>query len=117
MPSNKETEGTSTRIQSYNEFYLYYLSEHADERCRSLHYIGTSLTFVFLGLAIFVSAWYFLAMPLAGYSFAWYAHFFVEKNRPATFTYPFWSLVSDYKMFFSWLGGKLDNQLKEAGVS
>jgi len=117
MASTKNTKESSLRITKYNEFYHYYLNEHADPRCRFLHYIGTTLTFVFLVLAIFVNLWYFLLMPLAGYGFAWYAHFFVEKNRPATFTYPFWSLISDYKMYFSWLGGKLPSQLKEAGVS
>ncbi|MEM7688389.1 MAG: DUF962 domain-containing protein [Pseudomonadota bacterium] len=104
------------RFQTFAQFYPFYLSEHADPTCRRLHYIGTTLTFVFLGLGIAVSPWWLIGMPLVGYFFAWVGHFFVEKNRPATFTYPLWSLIGDYKMFFSWLSGRLPAQLKAAGV-
>lgn len=83
-----------------------------------LHYIGTSLV-VALGLAAALSGnWLLLlAMPLAGYFFAWIAHFTVEKNRPATFTYPLWSLGADFKMWWLWLTGRLQPELERAGVA
>ena len=106
--------GTNTRFSSFAEFYPYYLQEHADPRCRMLHYIGTAQSFVAFGLAVFVSPWWFLVGLTVGYACAWIGHFFIEKNKPATFTYPLWSFIGDYKMFFSWLTGKLPAQLDAA---
>ena len=103
-------------ITRYADFWPYYLREHGKTATRSLHYIGTALTFAFAGIAIWRGSWWWLAVPLAGYGFAWVAHFAVERNRPATFTYPFWSLASDYRMFFLWLGGRLGPHLRAAGV-
>lgn len=104
------------RIRSFSAFFPYYLREHARPACRRLHYIGTGLTFVALAAAIFVSPWWLVAVPVAGYGFAWVAHFTVEKNKPATFRYPLWSLASDYRMFFLWMTGQLDPHLAAAGV-
>ncbi len=104
-------------ITRYADFWPYYLREHGKPQTRALHYAGTALTFVALVAGIAWNAWWFLAIPLAGYGFAWGAHFGVEKNRPATFTYPLWSLASDYRMFFLWLTGRLGPHLKQAGVA
>ncbi len=73
-------------ITRYADFWPYYLREHAKPETRALHYIGTLLTFAALAAAIAWGSWWWIAIPLAGYGFAWAAHFGVEKNRPATFT-------------------------------
>ena len=104
-------------ITRYADFWPYYLREHAKPGTRTLHYVGTLLTFAALAAALLLDSWWFVAIPLAGYGFAWGAHFGVEKNRPATFTYPLWSLFSDYRMFFLWLTGRLGSHLKKAGVA
>jgi len=112
----KAERGSNRAFNSFSEFYPYYLTEHSNPLCRSLHFTGTGLTFAALAAAIFISPWWLIAMPVIGYFFAWVGHFFVEKNKPATFTYPLWSLIGDYKMFFSWLTGRLPAQLEAAGV-
>ena len=105
------------KITTYAEFWPFYLREHSRPLTRGIHYVGTFLSLWFLLIAVGVGGWWWAAVPLSGYAFAWAAHFTVEKNRPATFTYPFWSLISDYRMFFLWFGGRLDRHLKAAGVA
>lgn len=96
------------RIQTFKEFYPYYLSEHSKPATRALHYVGTSLFFVLLLTGLVRGKWYYFALlPIMGYGFAWVGHFFVEKNKPATFQYPLWSLASDFVMYFQWLTGRL----------
>ncbi|MCH2486755.1 MAG: DUF962 domain-containing protein, partial [Erythrobacter sp.] len=92
--------------------------EHSKPSTRALHYVGTSLVVAFAVLAVVTANWWLLvALPVAGYFFAWIAHFGVEKNRPATFTYPAWSLKADFKMWWLWLTGRLGPELERAGVT
>lgn len=92
---------------SFAEFYPYYLSEHEDVRCRRMHFMGTWLVLVALALAVMHSPWWLLAVPLFGYGFAWLGHFVFEKNRPATFKHPFYSLLGDWVMFADILRGRV----------
>ncbi|WP_144392712.1 DUF962 domain-containing protein [Pleionea sediminis] len=103
------------RIKTYDEFWLFYLREHQRSACRALHYLGTTLALATLSLFIAYQLWGWLWLPLIlGYTPAWIGHFFIEKNRPATFTYPWWSFISDFKMLFYAITGKLNNELNKA---
>lgn len=106
------------KYTSFAEFWPFYLREHSKARTRALHYIGSTLV-VALAVYALISGkyWWFAAMPVAGYFFAWLAHFTVEKNRPATFTYPVWSLAADFRMWWFWLTGRLGKELRLAGIT
>ncbi len=97
------------RIKTYEEFYKYYLSEHQNTTSRLLHVIGTTIVIALTITAIYHRNFKLLLLvPVAGYGFAWVGHFFFEKNKPATFKYPLWSLKSDFKMYFDILSGKIN---------
>ena len=97
----------SERIKTYDEFYKFYLTEHKNKTSRTLHFIGTFLVFILIGIAIYKNwSWKWFLVPVVGYGFAWIGHAFFEKNKPATFKYPLWSLISDFKLFFEILLGK-----------
>jgi hypothetical protein len=95
------------RYTNFKDFYPYYLSEHSNKTTKLLHFIGTSIA-IYLYIRFFMTfdPMYLLYSLLAGYGFAWIGHFFVEKNKPATFTYPFWSFIGDHKMYLEILQGK-----------
>jgi hypothetical protein len=95
-------------FQSFAEFYPFYLSEHVNDTSRRLHYIGSLLVLVVLAWTVFTQIWMLLvALPIAGYGFAWAGHFFFEKNRPATFKYPLFSFMGDWVMLRDALTGRI----------
>src|SRR4051812_35633547 len=107
----------SERLQTYAEFWPFYLREHAQPSTRVLHYVGTSL-----GVAVggtpppLRRGWRVPAALVCAYGFAWTSHFGIEKNRPATFKYPLWSFFSDFRMLALAVTGKLPEHLARAGV-
>lgn len=95
------------RFERFAEFWPYYLAQHRHPLCRGLHLAGTLAALVCLGLALAVSPLWGLAAPLVGYGLAWVGHFAFERNQPATFRHPLWSLRADVKMFGLMVTGRL----------
>lgn len=93
---------------SFSDFYPFYLNEHRNRTCRRLHFIGSSLVLAVVGLVLVSGQlrWLWLA-PLFGYGFAWIGHYVFEKNRPATFKHPLYSLAGDWVMYGQMLRGKI----------
>lgn len=99
---------------SYAEFWPFYLREHARPLTRGFHYVGTLASTAALVAAVATGSWWWLlAVPVLGYAPAWISHFFVERNRPATFQAPVWSLISDYRMCALFLTGRLADELEQ----
>lgn len=98
----------ATRIQTFAEFYPFYLGEHANRICRRLHFIGSSIALMLLLGALVTGDGRLLALALLqGYAFAWVGHFFFEHNRPATFKYPLFSFIGDWRMWWDMLRGRI----------
>ena len=96
------------QFKTFADFWPYYLNEHSKSATRLMHCAGTLIA---VSLAVFLVAigrwWLFPLALVPGYAFAWVAHFFIEKNRPATFTHPLWSFMGDWKMFWQILTGRI----------
>jgi hypothetical protein len=99
---------SAREFASFDDFYPYYLREHSSRVSRRLHVVGTSLAVALAVTAVVTREWTLLwGVPLAGYAFAWAGHFFFEKNSPATFRHPLYSLRGDFKMLREVLTGRL----------
>ena len=93
---------------TFRRFYVFYLGEHRNRMCRRLHFVGTSLVIgCVLAAVVTRDAWWLVGAPLCGYGFAWIGHFFFEKNRPATFQHPLYSLLGDFVMYRDMILGRV----------
>lgn len=98
----------SKQFDSFEDFYPFYLAEHSNLICRRLHFVGSSLVLLMLAYIVTSGSWgMVLLLPVIGYGFAWVGHFFFEKNKPATFTYPWMSFKGDWVMYKDILTGKI----------
>jgi hypothetical protein len=104
-------------MKTFQEFWPFYLSEHSLPVTRRLHFAGSTLGLAFVGSAIATrNGWLALGALVSGYAFAWIGHFGFEKNRPATFKYPLWSFIADWKMYGLWVSGRLEAELSRLAV-
>lgn len=98
----------AVKFSSFGEFYPFYLREHSNSICRRLHFVGTTLILCIAFYAFFSGSLIYLwLLPVVGYGFAWMGHFIFEKNRPATFKHPFYSLMGDFVMYKDMVIGRV----------
>jgi len=96
------------RFKTFAEFYPFYLREHSNRVSRRLHFAGTSIALAILVLALATQTWWLIAVALVqGYAFAWVGHFFFEHNKPATFSYPGFSFMGDWRLWWEIVKGKI----------
>ena len=106
------------QFASYDEFFAFYLRAHSHPGNRALHFCGTTI-----GLGVVIAAfvtghpWYALLFPVIGYGFAWFGHFVIEGNKPATFGHPWWSFITDFRMVWLIVTGQLGKWMKQAQPS
>jgi hypothetical protein len=101
------------RFNSFEEFWPYYVAEHSQPATRALHAVGTTAAVTCVAALIAKRKWKLLPLALLpGYGAAWISHFFIEKNKPATFDYPLWSFIADYKMVGLMIAGKMDDEVE-----
>ena len=98
-------------IRTFADFWPTYVRAHSRPRTRQLHATGSMLAIACFALGLSWNLWFLLAEPLVGYAFAWYGHFFVEHNKPATFGHPFYSLAADYRMLFLMMAGRMEAEV------
>jgi hypothetical protein len=98
----------SGQYRNFNEFYPFYLSEHSHPVSRRLHFTGTTIAAALIVTALLTHYWWLMGLALIqGYAFAWVGHFFFEHNKPATFQYPAFSLMGDWRLWWDILTRKI----------
>jgi hypothetical protein len=102
-----------SEFRNFEEFWPYYVGEHRDARTRHLHFAGTTIALVIAAAAaLFLNPWYLPAALIAAYGLAWIGHFFIERNKPATFRHPLWSLRGDLKMYGLMWRGRMADEIR-----
>jgi hypothetical protein len=101
------------RFESFEEFWPFYVKEHAKNGTRILHFIGTTAAMACVAGGILTKRRWLLALaPIVGYGPAWLGHFLIEKNKPATFKHPLWSLRGDFVMWSKMVRGKMSEEVE-----
>jgi hypothetical protein len=114
---NMQSKSETKTFATFAEFWPFYLGEHSTLQCRIQHFLGTSVSATFIVVAVLTGSpsWLIFAL-IAGYGCAWWGHFVFEKNRPATFKFPLYSFMGDWKMFWMMMVGTLDDEIRRFGI-
>ena len=106
------------RIESFEEFWPFYVHEHSKKSTRIMHFVGTTAAAGTAIAALVLKRPSLILVGLAlGYGPAWISHFFIEKNRPASFKYPLWSFKADWIMWSKIIAGTMDAEVERVMAS
>jgi hypothetical protein len=95
-------------IETFDDFWPHYVHAHRHPVNRALHYVGTTSALgTVVAAAVTLNPAWLLLTPVVGYGPAWIGHLVFEKNKPATWEHPLWSLRGDFKMYGLALRGKM----------
>jgi hypothetical protein len=101
------------RFRTFDEFWPHFVRIHAKKATRLVHFAGTTAAVVCItGGVVLRKPLLFAIAAAAGYGPAWAAHSFIEKNRPASFDYPLWSLQAGLLMWTMILTGTMDAEVE-----
>ncbi len=101
------------QFESFEEFWPFYVTQHTKKATRTIHFVGTTAAMACLAASVvFRKKWLLAVAPVMGYAPAWFSHFFVEKNRPASFTNPLWSFRADMVMWSKIATGTMDAEVE-----
>lgn len=99
-------------MKTLTEFWPFYIAQHMKPATRRLHFAGTTIGLACLAAAVITrNAWLLLPGLILSYGLAWIGHFFIEKNRPATFQYPLLSLRADFRMYSLMWQGRMEREI------
>lgn len=100
-------------IETFEQFWDFYVGEHRKKATRVFHFVGTTAAVGCVAAGLLTKRRWLVPFALvAGYGPAWFSHFFIEKNRPATFKYPLWSLQADFVMWWKMVQGEMDAEVE-----
>ncbi|KAL9243446.1 hypothetical protein vseg_017332 [Gypsophila vaccaria] len=102
-------------FRNLDDFWAFYMTQHSKPSTRRWHFSGTLTAMLTMTYSVLFNWKLIFMVPVVGYGLAWYSHFFVEGNVPATFGHPFWSFLCDFKMFGFMLTGQMDREIKRLG--
>src|SRR5690242_10345188 len=102
------------RFRTLDEFWPYYVGEHRQPLTRTPHFIGNTNLLAWLLMAALRRSFRLAILGvITSYAFAWFGHFVIERNRPATFDYPVLSALADMRMYAKMWRGEMDAEVQK----
>lgn len=101
----------------YRDFWVVYLDAHRKPATRGMHYLATATGIGGTALAIWLEFLWFMAGGIAlGVVMAVSSHHLIEHNRPLIRVNPFYGALSDLRMCWLAVTGRLNAEYVRVGL-